>query len=196
MTTTFHLVRHGSHDLLDHTLCGRMEGVRLGESGRAEAQAAAERLQGERLAAVISSPLERCQETADAVARAHGLLVEEDPAFVELDFGGWTGLSFDDLRRDPRFEPWNSRRSLSRPPGGESLGEAQMRAARGLEGLRARFPDDGVAVVSHSDIIKALAAHVLGLNLDFYHRFDIDPASLTTLVLGSWGARLVRMNVR
>jgi broad specificity phosphatase PhoE len=196
VTTTFHLVRHGSHDRLDRTLCGRMAGVRLGDAGRAEAEAAAARLEVEPLVAVISSPLERCQETATAVAAAHGLSVEEDAAFIELDFGEWTGLSFDALHRDPRFEPWNSRRSLNRPPGGESLGEAQMRAVRGLEALRARFLDAAVAIVSHSDVIKALAAHVLGLNLDFYHRFEVDPASVTTLVLGDWGAKLLRLNVR
>ena len=196
MTTTFHLVRHGSHDRLDRTLCGRMAGVRLGEAGRAEAEAAGARLAGEPLAAVVSSPLERCQETAAAVARAHGLDVEEDEAFIELDFGDWTGLSFPELAQDPRYEPWNSRRSLNRPPGGESLGEAQMRAVRGLEALRARFPDQAVAVVSHSDIIKALGAHVLGLNLDLYHRFEVDPASVTTLVLGDWGAKLLRLNAR
>ncbi len=195
MTTTFHLVRHGSHDRLDRTLCGRMEGVQLGEAGRAEAEAAAGRLAGELLAAVVSSPLERCCETAEAVARSHGLQVQLDAAFIELDFGDWTGLSFPELERDPRFEPWNSRRSLNRPPNGESLGEAQMRGVRGLEALSARFPDRAVAIVSHSDIIKALVAHVLGLNLDLYHRFDVDPASITTLVTGDWGAKLVRLNV-
>ncbi len=196
MTTTFHLVRHGSHDRLDRTLCGRMDGVRLGEAGHAEARAAAEQLQHEPLAAVVSSPLERCRQTATAVAHLHSVDVDVDPAFVELDFGDWTGLSFDELEQDPRFEPWNSRRSLNRPPNGESLGEAQMRAVRGLESLMKRFPDQTVAVVSHSDIIKALAAHILGLNLDFYHRFDVDPASITTLVLGDWGAKLIRLNVR
>ena len=196
MTTIFHLVRHGSHDRLDRMLCGRMEGVRLGEAGRAEADAAAIRLKDEPLAAVVSSPLERCHETAEAVARAHGLNVEVDAAFVELEFGDWTGLSFPELERDPCWEPWNSRRSLNRPPNGESLGEAQMRAARGLEELRARFPDKAVAIVSPRALIKPLAAPRLGLTLDFYHRFDVDPASVTTLVLGGWGARLTRLNVR
>ncbi len=196
MTTTFHLVRHGSHDRLDRTLCGRMDGVRLGEAGHAEARGAAQQLRHEPLAAVVSSPLERCRQTATAVAHMHAVEVEVDPAFIELEFGDWTGLSFDALEQDPRFEPWNSRRSLNRPPNGESLGEAQMRAVRGLEALLKRFPDQAVAVVSHSDIIKALTAHVLGLNLDLYHRFDVDPASITTLVLGEWGAKLVRLNLR
>ena len=173
-----------------------MQGVLLGEVGRVEAEAAVARLENDVLAAVVSSPLERCCETAEALAKAHNLNVEVDERFVELDFGDWTGLSFSELEHDARWPPWNSRRTLNRPPNGESLGEAQMRAVRGLEALRDRFPDTSVAVVSHSDIIKALAAHVLGLNLDLHHRFDVDPASLTTVMLGQWGARLTRLNVR
>ena len=195
-STTFHLLRHGSHDRLGHILCGRMQGVLLGNAGRLEAEAAVVRLKNEMLAAVVSSPLERCSETAAMLARAHNLNVEVDDRFVELDFGDWTGLSFSALENDSRWSLWNSRRSLNRPPNGESLGEAQMRAVRGLEVLRNRFPGASVAVVSHSDIIKALAAHVLGASLDFYHRFDIDPASLTTLMIGERGARLTCLNVR
>ena len=145
---------------------------------------------------MVTSPLERCRQTAEAVARSQGLEPDLDAAFLELDFGDWTGLSFDELQADPRYEPWNNRRTLNRPPGGESLGEAQMRAVRGLEALRERFPDAVVAVVTHSDIVKALTAHVLGTSLDFYHRFDVDPASITTLVLGGWGAKLLRLNYR
>ena len=196
MTTTFHLVRHGSHDRLDRTLCGRMEGVSLGAAGLAEAERAAERLRAEPLSAVVTSPLDRCRQTAEVVAASHGLTPETDDAFLELDFGEWTGLGFDALRADPRYEPWHTRRPLNRPPGGESLGATQMRAVRGLERLRDRHPDAAVAVVTHSDVVKALTAHVLGTSLDFYHRFDVDPASITTLVLGDWGAKLLRLNVR
>ena len=148
------------------------------------------------LAAVFTSPLERCRQTAEAVAARHGLEPQVDEAFIELDFGAWTGLSFEELRRDPRFEPWNSRRSLNRPPGGESLGETQMRALRGLEALRERHGEATLAIVTHSDVVKAVAAHVLGASLDFYHRFDVDPASITTVVMGDWGARLTRLNLR
>ena len=196
MTTTFHLVRHARHDRLDRVLCGRMAGVGLGAAGWAQAEALAAALGGEPLAGVVTSPLDRCRQTAQAIAAPHGLSPEVDEAFLELDYGDWTGLSFEALQADPRWEPWNSRRTLTRPPNGESLGEAQMRAVRGLEALRTRFAEAAVVVVTHSDLIKALAAHVLGLGLDLHYRLDIDPASLTTLVVGDWGAKLVRLNVR
>ena len=194
MTTTFHLVRHGSHGLLDRKLCGRMEGVALSEQGREEVRRTAERLARERPAALYASPLERCRETAHLLAEPLGLPVLEEPGLIEIDFGAWTGKTFDELNTDPAWEPWISRRTLARPPGGETLGEAQMRAARAVDTLRARHRDEGVVLVTHSDIVKALAAHWLGLPLDFHSRFEVSPASLTTSVVGDWGAKLIRLN--
>jgi probable phosphoglycerate mutase len=74
------------------------------------------------------------------------------------------------------------------------MGEAQMRAVRGVEAIRLARPETTVVAVSHSDIIKAIIAHYLGLNLDFLHRFEIAPASVSTLVVGDWGAKVVRLN--
>ena len=194
MTTTLHLVRHGSHGRLDRQLCGRMEGVELSAEGRAEVARTAQRLRREAPAAVYSSPLQRCRETAHAVAETLGLPVHEEPGLIELDFGEWTGKSFDDLAADPRWEPWNSRRTQTRPPGGESLGEAQVRAVRAVEAVRDAHPEGVVVLVTHSDVVKALACHWLGLPLDFYARFEVSPASLTTAVVGDWGAKLIRLN--
>ena len=194
MTTTLHLVRHGSHGRLDRQLCGRMEGVELSAQGRDEVARIAQRLRREHPAALYASPLQRCRETAHDIAAVLDLPVQDDPGLLELDFGDWTGLSFDELRADPRWEPWNTRRTQTRPPGGESLGECQMRAVRAVEAVRAAHPDGVVVLVTHSDVVKALACHWLGLTLDFYSRFEVGPASLTTAVVGDWGAKLVRLN--
>jgi broad specificity phosphatase PhoE len=190
-TTTFHLVRHGSHGRLDRVLCGRMEGVGLSGEGLDEVERTALRLRREEIAAVYSSPLQRCRESADVIGRVLELPVADDPGLLELDFGDWTGWTFDQLRADPR---WNLRRSLHRPPGGESLGEAQMRAVRTAQAIAQAHPDAAVVLVSHSDIIKALAMHWLAMPTDFYHRLEISPASLTTAVVGDWGAKLIRVN--
>lgn len=194
MTTTLHLVRHGSHGRLDRQLCGRMEGVELSADGRAEVARAAERLKREAPAALYASPLQRCGETAGVIAEALHLPVTEEPGLLELDFGEWTGKSFEELAADPRWEPWNTRRTQTRPPGGESLGECQMRAVRTVEAITAAHPDAAVVLVTHSDVVKALACHWLGLCLDFYSRFEVGPASLTTAVVGDWGAKLMRLN--
>ena len=194
MTTTLHLVRHGSHGRLDRMLCGRMEGVELSDEGRAEVGRIAQRLRREAPAALYASPLQRCRETAQVIADVLALPVRDDPGLIELDIGEWTGRSFEELRADPRWEPWNTRRTQTRPPGGESLGECQMRAVRAVEAIREAHPEGAVVLVTHSDVAKALACHWLGLSLDFYSRFEVGPASLTTAVVGDWGAKLVRLN--
>ena len=173
-----------------------MEGVGLGEAGQAEVARTAERLAGEGIEALYSSPLQRTRETAAAIGRRLGLAVEVEPGLNELDFGDWTGRGLEDLHRDPLWEPWNARRSLNRPPGGESMGEAQMRALRAVEAICAHHRGQTVAAVSHSDIIKCLLMHYLGLNLDFFHRFEVDPGSISWVVVGDWGAKVLGVNHR
>jgi probable phosphoglycerate mutase len=194
VSTTLYLVRHGAHDRLGRMLCGRMDGVGLGEAGRAQAAAVAERLAREPIAAVYASPLERAQETARPLAERLGEPVETLEGVVEIDFGAWTGKRFDELEPDPAWQAWNAERGLHRPPGGESMAEAQVRAVRAVEAVRRRHPDQAVAVFSHADVIKGLVCHWLGLTLDFYRRFDIDPASITAALVGDWGAKVLKLN--
>ena len=104
MTTTFFLVRHAAHDRVGTVLCGRMPGVRLGETGNAQAHRLSERFAREEVACIKTSPLERAVETAEPI----GARIDEPPgiceAIAEIDFGAWTGMSFEALSQDPR---WN-----------------------------------------------------------------------------------------
>jgi broad specificity phosphatase PhoE len=194
MTTTVILIRHGAHDLLGQTMAGRNLGVRLNANGQAQARGLAERLSRWPVTAIHAGPLHRVQETAWPFARHLGLEVETDHAFDEIDAGQWTGLAFDALREDAAWSRWNNRCGLASCPGGESFSEVGARVARGLERLAARYPDRTVAVVSHADIIKAAIALALGLPLDFHARFDIEPASVSVMAYGDWGAKLLKLN--
>ncbi|NEX92533.1 histidine phosphatase family protein [Caulobacter sp. 17J65-9] len=193
MTATVLLVRHASHDRLGRVLCGRMAGVILSDQGRREAQALGRRLADRELAAVYSSPLERTRETAEALAAPHGLTPELDPDLNEVDVGDWAGRAFDDLA-GPEWDRWNQARSGARAPGGEAMTEVQARVARALARLRDRHPGQTVAVVSHGDVIKAAVATALQLSLDGLQRFDIAPASVSTLVVGDWGMKVHDLN--
>jgi len=194
VTTTVFFVRHGSHDRLGHVLCGRMAGVGLGERGRAEAERVAGRLKDEGLAAVYSSPLERTQQTAAPIAEAAALPVQTAEDLIEIDFGDWTGADFQSLDADPRWATWNAERAVARPPGGESMLEVQVRLRRWLDEVRRRHPDHKVAAVSHSDAIKAVLAHALGLSLDQHHRLEVSPGSVSVLVVGDWGVKVQSIN--
>lgn len=198
METIFILIRHGSHDRLGSVLCGRMAGVTLSQQGLAEAESLAERLSGQRLTAVLSSPLERAVETATPIAERQGLPLTIEPALNELDLGAWSGKRFEELHGDPAWDLWNRARSHGRPtPGespGESMAEAQVRIAALLDRLRRAHPGGTLALVSHGDIIKAALAHAMGLPLDFYGRFEISPASRSVLIAGDWGLKVHSIN--
>lgn len=192
--TTIIMVRHGAHVHLGRVLTGRMPGVPLADEGRTQAERVASRLAGGAVAAVYSSPMERARETAEPIARALGLEVRICEALNEIDFGAWTGLAFDDLDADPRWHGWNRERAAGCPPGGEPMAAVQERACREAEAWRGRHPDATVVAVGHADVIKAVVCRFLGLSLDRHGAFEIDPASLTTLVAWEGGGKLVRLN--
>lgn len=146
---------------------------------------------------VVSSPLDRALATARAIAAACGLAPPEPgEALTEIEFGSWTGRAFASLADDPAWRAWNDERHRARPPGGESMAEAQARIAGWLRTTAAARPGETIAAVSHADLIRAAVAEVLGLTLDKLLRFDIDPASITTMVVGDWGARLLGLNAK
>jgi probable phosphoglycerate mutase len=168
--------------------------VRLGAVGREQAARLARRFANENIAAVHSSPLERAQETARPIAEALGKEVETAEAIVEIEFGSWSGKTFDELANDPAWSAWNSARGVNGPPGGESMLEAQARFIAHLETMRGRHSGSSVVLVSHSDVIKAGLLYHLGLPIDAYQKIEIEPASISTLAVGDWGSKVIRLN--
>lgn len=196
MALTLFLLRHAAHDRVADTLCGRMPGVALGATGHAQAAALAARLRGEAVEALHTSPLQRCRETAAPIGEVLGTTPLIENALAEIDFGEWTGRRFAELQDDPRWRHWNSARDEAAAPGGESMRAAQHRALGWIEATRRRRPDGRMALVSHGDVIKAAICHFLGLPLQGYERFDIAPASLSTLVVWEGGGKVLGLNER
>lgn len=194
MATTILLIRHAEHELLGRVLCGRTPGVQLGERGWRQARQLGARLQREGLAALYTSPLARAQETAAAIGTQCELAPIVAAAFDEIDYGRWTGASFERLDLDPAWERWNVARAASCPPEGESMAEAQARAVAGVRRIEACHPDAAAAVVSHGDVIKAILAWCLRLPLDAHARFEIGPGSVSAMVLWGTGGKVLWMN--
>lgn len=194
--TTVVMARHATHVKQGAVLVGRQAGVPLGHKGREEARRLAARFRGQAAAAVLSSPLERARETAAAIGEALALEVTLSEALTEIDFGDWTGAAMAELDADPRWRSWNAGREAGCPPGGEPMRAAQARIVAALEGWRERYPDGRVVAVSHGDVIKAALCHLLGLSLDRWASFDVDPASLSTVVLWRGGGKVVALNER
>jgi broad specificity phosphatase PhoE len=195
MTTTFFLVRHAAHDNVGSYLAGRMSGVRLGEAGRAQAAHLGGRMGREAVAAIYCSPRERTQETAKPIAAACNVgEIAIRAELDEIDFGVWSGKTFEELNGDARWRAWNDRRQEASTPSGETMHHVQHRVVSLMDQARQRHGNQCVALVSHADVIKAAVCKVLGLPVGECFRFDIDPASITTIVAGDWGAKLIRLN--
>jgi broad specificity phosphatase PhoE len=195
--TVFHLLRHGEHNVQGKICAGRMSGVVLSDKGRAEAEAAALRLANSEIAAIYASPMERTRETAAIVSERLGsvpVTIRDDLA--ELDFGEWTGLTFDEVRKDPRWPEWATHRSLSCIPGGETMRHVQRRVVEAVMEMRAAHPDDHIAVVSHGDVIRAALVFALGMPLDFYARIEVATGSLSTMRIDATGIRVIAINQR
>jgi probable phosphoglycerate mutase len=189
------LIRHAAHSHLGNVLSGRTPGIPLSSEGQSQAEGLARRLQGMAIDAVYASPVQRAQETARAIAAHRACLtVETAAALEELDFGDWAGRAFVELADDPRWSSWNSARESATAPNGESMAHAQGRAWRFIKRVSAASPDRTIAIVSHCDIIRAVIAKALGLSLNHIHRFDIDPASVSRLAVGAWGAKVLSLN--
>lgn len=194
--TSFFLVRHGSCRGLGETLWGRTNGVCLSDEGKAQALRLAERFAHVKLDAIYSSPLERALETAEAIARDAKLEVKQSPAFNEIDFGEWSARSFDVLAGDEHWQRFNSRRSVTKIPGGESFPDVQARVVAELERLTQQHLGGRIVIVSHADVIKAAVGYVAGTPIDLLQRFEISPCSVSIIASGEHETRLLALNSR
>ena len=194
--TTLLLVRHGLTDAnTGGVLAGWTPGVHLAEKGRQQAAALAERLSTVPLAAVVSSPLERCQETAAAIVAGRDVLVESDDRLGECRYGDWTGQELKKLVKDPLWKVVQAHPSAAAFPGGESLRETQARAVAAVRAHNQALGADATWVaVTHGDVIKAVLADALGMHLDLFQRIVVDPCSVSVVRYTELRPFVARMN--
>lgn len=200
--TTVLLVRHGRTSAnATGILAGRTPGVELDEVGLTQVSEAGQRLAPIPLRALVSSPLERCRQTAGALqsARADGLELSVDDGLVECGYGDWTGRPLKELSRDKLWKLVQQQPSAVRFPHGESITEMSARAIGSIRAWDQRLADehgeDTVwAAVSHADVIKAITADALGMHLDSFQRILIDPASVTVIRYTSVRPYVIKVN--
>jgi broad specificity phosphatase PhoE len=170
--------------------------VGLSALGRTEIAVVAERLADDKIEALYSSPLQRTRETAEILAERLDLPIQYREDLLELDFGEWTGLTFDAVRADERWPAWSNCRSIATVPGGESMRQVQERIVSALFDLRQNHRDGAVLVVSHGDVIRAALLFALGMPLDFYSRIEVGLASLNTIHINNSAIRVLAVNER
>jgi probable phosphomutase (TIGR03848 family) len=183
--STLLLVRHGLTAMTGPVLAGRTPGVHLDERGEKQAAAVAERIAVLPVSTIVSSPLDRCLDTAGFIRAAQteagrDLDLDVDRRIIECDYGDWTGKPIKDLVKDPMWKVVQAQPSAARFPAGESLTEVSSRAVAAVREWDARLPEDAIWVAcSHGDVIKAILADALGLHLDQFQRIVVDPCSVS-----------------
>jgi probable phosphomutase (TIGR03848 family) len=194
LVTVVLLIRHAFPDATRNRLYGTTPGIHLSEKGKEQASRLAERLSGLKLAAVYSSPFERCMETAEAIVTGRRLEVQALPDLGEVEYGEWTGRTFRMLRRTTLWRRIHEVPSSVRFPGGESLEEVRERGVRAVDSIAARHPRSAVAAVSHGDVIRLVLAYHAGIHIDLFQRLVADRASVSAVALGEGAPRVLRMN--
>jgi probable phosphomutase (TIGR03848 family) len=195
--STLLLVRHGLTAMTGPVLAGRTPGVHLDERGQKQAAELAVRVAVLPLAAVVTSPLERCTETAQVIVDAQHAepAWHVDDRLIECGYGDWTGKAIKDLAKDPLWKVIQSQPSAVRFPGGEGLAEMATRAVAAVRDWNDRLGDEAVWVAcTHGDIIKAIVADALGLHLDQYQRIVPDPCSVSVIRYTKTRPYVIRVN--
>ena len=191
------LVRHGLTAMTGPILAGRTPGVDLDDRGRAQAAEVARRLAGVAIERIVSSPLERCQQTAQLIAESRGVAVETDARLTECGYGDWTGQEIKKLAKDPLWKVVQSHPSAVTFPGdgGEAMRDAQVRAVDAIRSWNETLGTGATWLAcSHADILKAIVADALGMHLDTFQRIVVDPCSVTVINYTALRPFVVRVN--
>lgn len=187
------LVRHGRTTAnAAGLLAGRAAGVSLDQIGREQAALTGDRLALVPLAGVVSSPLERCQQTAQFIVdrQTGNPAALAEPDLTECDYGQWQGRMLSDLASEDLWAAVQSQPSAVIFPGGESMAGMQARSVAAIRRHDAAFeaeygPGAVWAAVSHGDVIKSILADALGMHLDLFQRINVGPASVSIVHYGA-----------
>jgi broad specificity phosphatase PhoE len=189
---TLILMRHGETAWnRERRVMGDLD-VPLTDEGRAQCEAAAGLLEGFGVTRIVSSPLVRAAESAAIVGTRLGLPVRHDPRLVEVRFGQWQGLTYEEVARDPRYAAFAADPVGCETPGGDTVRTVQE---RGLEGLAEAGGGGTVLFVTHGDIIRALLCHFLATPLAEYRRIRADNGGLSAVSVGRGAPEVKFLNV-
>lgn len=160
------LVRHGQTEWNRVERFRGMADLSLDDTGVSQAEATAERLAEWPVVAVYTSPLKRALQSASIIARRFGLQPVVHKGLIDINFGGWEGLSPEEaaVKDSKLWSTWVNSPHLVRFPGGESLADVALRASTAVEEVIKKHDGDTVVMVSHRVVCHLLVLRLLGLD--------------------------------
>lgn len=174
------LVRHGQTPWNKDKIFRGSKDIPLNDQGREEARLAGEWLKGETIHAAYTSPLSRSRDTAEAIARHHGLTVQDLPGLSDLCYGDWEGLPLTEVkvRYADLYRQWETAPHTVRFPNGETLDELRDRALAAVEEVVRRHPGQTVLLSAHRAVNKVLIAAFIGLDNSHFWRIGQDTTAI------------------
>jgi len=193
--TTFLLLRH-AHSVANKAgiLAGQLEGIGLSKDGIAQVNKLASSFENLKIDRVISSPMQRCLETVEGIARSKRKRISIDERLIEMNYGSWSGKKLSKLSRMKEWKVIQTKPSAFRFPQGESFKELEERIESLLKDLSRKYPKETILIITHGDIVKIAASLTVGSGLNNFQKFAVDPCSLTTLSWGSKARMLLTFN--
>jgi alpha-ribazole phosphatase len=190
------LVRHGETDWNAQRRYQGWSDSPLNDIGVRQADLLSARLAGERVGAVYTSDLQRAMQTAQAIVAQHALPAIADPRLREMSFGGWEGLTHEEIRaRWPdEMDAWLCDPLRVAPPGGETLAQLADRVRGALDDIVGKGADQTVVLVSHGGPLRVLLCLALRFAVRAHWRFRVNVASVSELSIYDGEATLVRLN--
>lgn len=194
--TTFLLIRHGETDYVHNALAGRIDSS-LNADGLAEAERLAKALADLSINVILSSPLQRAQQTAAPLAKHLNLPVKIDENFNQVSFGDWEGIAFTELDQNPDWQLFRTQPDQISPPNGESAPVVRDRVHRALLNLAEIHTNNSlVAIFTHGSIIRHSVSAAIGLPIIHFNQLTIAPASVSTLRFHDGFGKLIHLNLQ
>ncbi len=190
------VVRHGETAWSRERRFAGSRDVALEPEGLRQCEAVARALASQVVAAVYASPLERARASAELIAKPHRLPVEIDPAFGEMAFGEWEGLTREEVaaRFPAAYEEWRHAPHLVRIAGGETLSQVAERARGAVQALAATHTGETIVLVTHAIVTRLIVLDALGLGPERLWTVDATPAGITEIEYEPGWATVHRMN--
>lgn len=193
---TLYWIRHGTSTASRNRCIGHLD-VSLSSEGRQSMERLADSWTGALPEQVVSSDLSRAVSSAEVLAERWEVERAQTAQLRELDFGTWTGRSWDAIEdEDPeRLQSWMTDWVETAPPNGEAFVDLTDRVDQWLEEGQATLSEDAsMVVVAHGGPIRAVLCHAIGLPFDRAFRLQVDCAKVSTITRGQMGWRLVCLN--
>lgn len=187
-----YLVRHTTPDIAPGICYGQSD-IEVAESYAHELEMVRRKLATVTPAAIYSSPLRRCSQLAEAIASVARCEVRHDPRLMELHFGDWELLAWNDIPRG-LVDVWADDHVMQAPPSGESFHALSLRANEFLQEVSANHVGQNLVVLTHAGVIRALLAQALNMKLADSFRLQVDYGSISQIVVEQAVTRVAYVN--